>query len=618
MLFLSPGVITNESDQTSYVQEISNNVGAIAGGFQWGPVDTPTLITNGEKEFVTKFGIPNNQTYKYVMPLVDFFNYESSAWVIRQVGPTAKNAFPSPQVPALIKNDDAYLTANVTGADFVARYPGSAGNGLIVDVCDSANFATWEFANRFSYAPRAGEFSIAVIDSSGFWTGTPAVKQSGRLTVSGVSTGTTINVFGVAVTVAVGDTASVVAGKIAATAGVIALFGTVSASGVYVNYTEKLDGLKTKYADPATAVGISGVNEITTQGSLGGFLEAYELMESNPAARFDDGTMKYFYDAINAQSKYVRVGDKTIALADKTVTLVGGVDDYTFNVSVGFNLLKNTEAYDVQFLISPDVTEAEQKLIVQVAESRGNCMAFIAPKLADVVNNFGNEVAAVKDWRVNRLNTDSTYGFAVDNWGYIYDQYNDVYRWVPATGGTAGVFARTFAENDPWVSPAGLTRGKYKAYAKMAWSASKEDRDVLYPVGINSIVTFPAEGITLFGDKTLTQRPTAFGHVNVRWAFIVAKESVASMARYYLFEVNDDFTRAQFVNAARPFLRNMKNRRAFEDFQIVCNANNNDGEVRISNKMVVELRIKPVYSINWIILNLAAVRPDVNFEETSA
>lgn len=618
MLFLSPGVITNEDDQTLYVKEKANKIAAIVGGFQWGPADAPTLITNGEKEFVTKFGIPNNETAKYVMPAIDFFGYSTSAWIVRQVGPLAKNAFPSPQSPALIKNDDAFLNATLTGANFVARYPGSAGNGLIVDVCDSASFATWEFASRFSYAPRANEFSVAVIDSSGYWTGTPEVKQAGRLTVAGVATGTSITAFGVPVTVVVGDTASIVAGKIAATAGVIALFGTVSANGVYVTYTEKTAGLKPNYAPLALTAGVSGTNEVTLQGSLGGFLEAFELLENNAAARFDDGTMKYFYDAINQRSKYVRAGDKTIVLTDKTTTLVGGVDDYTINVSTGFQLLKNTESFDVQLLISPDVTEAEQKLIVGVAESRGNCMAFVAPKISDVVNNYGNEVASVKDWRVNRLNVDSTYTFAVDNWGYIYDKYNDVYRWVPATGGTAGVFARTFLDNDPWVSPAGLTRGKYKSYAKMAWTASKNDRDALYPLGINSIVTFPAEGVVLFGDKTLTQRPTAFGHVNVRWAFIVAKESVADMARYYLFEVNDGFTRAQFVNAARPFLRNMKNRRAFEDFQIICSEDNNDAEVRITNKMVVQLMIKPVYSINWVILNLSAVRPDVNFVETSA
>ena len=617
MLFLSPSVITNEDDQTLSVQEKSNKIAALVGSFQWGPVDSPTLITAGEDEFITKFGIPNTATAKYVMPAIDFFAYSNTAWIVRQTGTTAKNAYPSPQAPQLVKNDNAFINATVTGSDFIAKYPGSAGNGLIVDVCDSVSFSTWEFANRFSYAPNAGEFSIAVVDSTGFWTGSSATKQVGRLSVSGISTGISVNIFGVAVTIAAGDTASQVATKIAATAGVIALFGTVVANGTFVTYTEKTAGFKPNYANVALTVGISGTNEVVTSGSLGGVLETYELMENTSTARFEDGTLKYFYDAINQRSKYVRAGDKTIALVDHTTTLVGGVDDHAINVGVGFQTLKNRESYDLQFLIVPDVTEAEQRMAISVATNRGNCMAFVAPQMNDVVNNKDNEVASVKDWRTNRINVNSTYAFGVDNWGYIYDKYNDVYRWVPATGSTAGIFARTFSENDPWISPAGLTRGIYKTYSKMAWTASEDDRNALYPIGVNSIVTFPVEGITLFGDKTLTQRPSAFSRVNVRWAFIVAKESVAASARYYLFELNDEFTRAQFVNAVRPFLRQMKNRRAFEDFELICNADNNDAEIRVENKMVVQLRIKPLYSINWVILNLSAVRPDVAFTEAS-
>lgn len=519
MLFLSPSVITSESDQTLFTKEKSNKVGAIAGAYQWGPVDAPTLITNGEEEFVTKFGIPNDATAKYVMPILDFFSYSKSAWIVRQVGPTARNAFPALGVPQLIKNEDALVNATLTGVDFLAKYPGTAGNGLSVDICDSAGFATWELKGQFQYAPQAGEFAIAVVDTTGYWT-----------------------------------------------------------------------------------------------GSVGGVLEKFELLQDVATAKSFNGATAYWADAINQSSKYIAVGDKTIALSNRTVTLEGGVDDNTVNVGVGFGMLKNRETYDVQFLISPDVPAAEQKAIIDIAESRANCSPLIAPPLAAVVNNRGDEVADIKAWRVS-LAADSTYAFGVDNWGYMYDKYNDVYRWVPATGGTAGIMARTFTENDPWVSPAGLTRGKYKNYSKMAWTASEEDRNVLYPIGINSIVTFPIEGIVLFGDKTLTQRPSAFGHINVRWAFIVAKESIAEMARYFLFEVNDELTRAQFVNAARPFLRNMKNRRAFEDFQVVCNENNNDGEVRIQNKMVVQLLLKPTYSINWIVLNLSAVRPDVAFTE---
>jgi phage tail sheath protein FI len=368
---------------------------------------------------------------------------------------------------------------------------------------------------------------------------------------------------------------------------------------------------------PAAQNGLTFVTTVVDPGSLGGVLEKYELMTSNPTARFADGTTQYYVDAINKGSKYIRVGDKSIALSYRTVVLAGGVDDQTINVTEGYQLFSNSEAYDIQFLIAPAVSEAEQKAIIDVADTRLDCMPFVAPNLSDVVNNRGNEVASILDWRQNRLNKDSNYAFAVDNWGYMYDKYNDVYRWIPATGGTAGVFARTFVNNDPWISPAGLNRGKYLNYTKMAWSASQSDRDALYPFGINSIVTFPSDGIVLYGDKTLTQRPSAFSRVNVRWAFIVAKQSVAAMARYFLFEINDASTRSQFVNAATPFLRNMKNRRAFEDFRVICNEVNNDADTRLQNKMVVQLLLKPTYSINWIVLNLSAIRPDVAFTENA-
>lgn len=618
MLFLSPAVLTSEDDQTLYTAQVANKVGATAGAFQWGPVDSPYQVTNGEKEFTTQFGIPDNATYKYVMPLLDFFSYSNVAWVVRQVGPTARNAFPSGQTAELIKNDDDFQVASVTGSDFIAKFPGSAGNGLEIVIIDSAHFQGHELYGHFTYAPGAGEYNIAVVDSTGYWTGTAAKQQKENLYVNGTASAAgNITVYGVPVAVALGDTAAQVAAKIASTVGFQNLFSSVTVSGQVITYVEKTVGYSTTTPAPATQSGISFVTTTVDPGSLGGVLETYNLMSNVVGDRFDDGTIKYYADAINQQSQYIRAADKTIALTNRVVTLAGGVDDQTVNVTEGFQLFTNREAYDVQFLICADVSDAEKIAVIDVAESRANCMPFIAPPMQYVVNNRGQEANDIKNWRLNQLVRDSNYAFLVDNWGYMYDKYNDVYRWVPATGGTAGIFARTFVNNDPWISPAGLTRGKYLNYTKMAWTASQDDRDLMYPVGINSIVTFPAQGIVLYGDKTLTQKPSAFSRVNVRWAFIVAKESVAAMAQYFLFEINDDITRAQFVNAATPFLRNMKNRRAFEDFKVVCDATNNDADTRLQNKMVVQLLLKPTYSINWVVLNLSAVRPDVTFTENA-
>lgn len=616
--FLSPDVVTNESDQTLYAVEKSNKIAGIAGGFQWGPVDVPTLITGGEKELVSKFGIPDNDTYPYVMPAIDFLSYSSSMWLVRQVGPTAVNAVTGQTTGVLVKNDDAYLEANLAGIGFVAKYPGSAGNALAVSIVDSAGFANWEFNSSFSYRPKAGEYAIAVVDTTGYWTGAGAVKQVERLIVNGsATTGGSLTIFGATIEgILISDTSAQIAAKIAADSDFTTLFDSVSVSGSTITYTAKTFGKQVARVAPAGALGLTFTTAVVTNGNLGTIIEKYELVKDDSTAKNFDGTTAYWVDAINQGSNYIRVGDKTVGLTVGTTPLVGGVDDYTINLTEGFGQLVNAEAYDVQFLICPGVTVEEQRALIDVANTRLDVNAFVAPPMAAVVNNKGNELADVQDWRLNTLNEDSTYAVAVDNWGYIYDRYNDVYRWIPATGGTAGVAARSFDQNDPWISFAGHARGVYKNYKKMAWSATKAQRDVLYPLGVNSIVTFPGEGIVLYGDKTLTERPTAFGHVNVRWAFIVAKKSLADLAKYYLFEVNDDITRAQFVNAARPLLRNMKSRRAFEDFQLICDATNNDADVRMANKMGVQVYLKPTYSINWVVLDLTAVRPDVVFTET--
>jgi phage tail sheath protein FI len=149
----------------------------------------------------------------------------------------------------------------------------------------------------------------------------------------------------------------------------------------------------------------------------------------------------------------------------------------------------------------------------------------------------------------------------------------------------------------------------------MAWSANKAQRDELYKIGVNSIVTFPNEGIVLFGDKTATTRPSSFDRINVRMAFIVAEKSIANFAKQFLFEVNDAFTQSQFLNAVRPFLRNMVSRRAFEDAKVIADDTNNTGYIKSTNQFVGTILLKPLYSINFINLNFVAVGPSVSFDE---
>jgi phage tail sheath protein FI len=198
---------------------------------------------------------------------------------------------------------------------------------------------------------------------------------------------------------------------------------------------------------------------------------------------------------------------------------------------------------------------------------------------------------------------------------YQYDRYNDLYRYIPLNGDIAGLCVRTDSSNDAWWSPAGFNRGQIKNLVKLAYNPREAERDILYSNGVNPVVTFPGQGTVLFGDKTLLTRPSSFDRINVRRLFITLEKSIARAARTSLFEFNDQFTRAQFVNLVEPYLRDVQGRRGITDFRVVCDGTNNTGEVIDRNEFVGDIYIKPARSINFIQLNFVAVRTGVSFDE---
>ena len=179
----------------------------------------------------------------------------------------------------------------------------------------------------------------------------------------------------------------------------------------------------------------------------------------------------------------------------------------------------------------------------------------------------------------------------------------------------AGLSARTDVERDAWFSPGGFNRGQIKNVVKLAFNPQLAFRDLLYKNGINPVVSFPGQGTILFGDKTLLNKPSAFDRINVRRLFIVLEKAISTAAKFSLFEYNDEFTRAQFVNLVEPFLRDVQGRRGIFDFRVVCDSSNNTGEVIDRNEFVGDIYVKPARSINFIQLNFVAVRSGVEFSE---
>ena len=368
-------------------------------------------------------------------------------------------------------------------------------------------------------------------------------------------------------------------------------------------------------------------------GTKGGILEKYDFVSKASDAKDDSGNTNYYKSVIANKSKYIHwtnhpvhaSGNNWGTVADSQVyasingainqSFILGADGtpVTANVATSYAMFADSESSDISLIISgpADLTIATE--LVGIVDSRKDCIVFISPEKADVVDNAGSEVTDITSFR-DSIGS-SSYVVMDSAWKQQYDKYNDLYRWVPVNGDIAGLCARTDRERDPWWSPGGSTRGLIKNTIKLSWNPNKTYRDELYKVGVNPVVSFPGEGPQLFGDKTLLSKPSAFDRINVRRLFITLEKNIAKAAKSTLFEFNDQFTRAQFVAMVEPYLRDVQGRRGITDFRVVCDETNNTSEVIDNNRFVGDIYIVPTRSINYIQLNFIASRTGVNFSE---
>ena len=303
-----------------------------------------------------------------------------------------------------------------------------------------------------------------------------------------------------------------------------------------------------------------------------------------------------------------------------SASFIGGSDGTapaTADIVRAYDKMKSAEDVDVS-LITPAAhgSTVIRHVINQVAESRKDCMVFFSPEKADVVGVTSSSTATdnVTDYR-DTVNMNSSYAVMDSGWKYMFDKHNDKFRFVPLNGDTAGLCAHTDLVRDPFWSPAGFTRGQIKGVVKLPFNPKKAERDKLYAKGVNPIVSFPGEGVVMFGDKTQLTKPSAFDRINVRRLFILLEKAIANAARFQMFEFNDEFTRSQFVSIVEPFLRDIQGRGGIQDFRVICDASNNTPQVVDTNSFRGDIFVKPSRSINFIQLNFVAVRSGVEFSE---
>tara|TARA_B100000927_G_scaffold274200_1_gene253227 strand:+ start:335 stop:2062 length:1728 start_codon:yes stop_codon:yes gene_type:complete len=565
---VSPGVQVKEIDATSVVPAVSTSIGGFAGAFNWGPVEQVVTV-GSEKELAAEFGSPDDNTALYFLTAASFLKYGNALKVVRAA--TGNKNATADGTGLLIKNDDDYVDNSYnTGAGSVgqwaAKFPGILGNSLKVemvtaDITDS-NFNNWQYAGNFNTKPGTSEFAENLGKSA---------------------------TFNDELHVVVVDEDGLISGK---------------------------------------------ANTV---------LEVFSFMSIGSDAKASDGTSNYYVDVINAGSNYIRWMDHNTSLLSAgsalsglsslsgTITAVdsdslsGGTDDNaptTGELATAYDLLEDGETVDVNLLFAvPDTNNSSSIAndLISIAGSRKDCMAFVSPPIADTQGSSSpaaDVIAWCKGTDAGHDGVTSSSYAAVDSSAlYVYDKYNDVFRYIGAAGHMAGLCANTDSVADAWFSPAGVNRGQLLGVTKLAFNPKQADRDALYKERINPLVSLPGQGTILFGDKTLLSKPSAFDRINVRRLFNTLEKAISTAAKAQLFEFNDEFTRAQFKNLVEPFLRDVKGRRGLTDFLVVCDSTNNTSQVVDSNQFVADIFVKPARSINFITLNFVATRTGVEFTE---
>ena len=594
----SPAVTVKEFDLTGVAPNVSTSTGAYVGNFRWGPVEERTLVSD-ESGLVSAFAAPNEDNAVDFLSAAYFLKYSNALYIVRENngGLNAYSAYnkltndgDSSNGTVLVKNssqfENVFKSSVGTGAGkvhtgaWIARYPGALGNGLSVSFCPAADsadtyFNNWDYKSSFDRHPETSQYvddrgsvkdeiHVAVIDRKGDFSGVP-----------------------------------------------------------------------------------------------GSVLETFPHLSVVPQAVTPDGSPNYFVDVINNQSKYIHAsgyfGDdsatnddsgvvytnlgvsvdidsaRNYALntsgwtnAKSTIALGGGANSEDLgldNIATGFDLFEDTEQVTVDFLIAPQADSADAGVtvvndLVSIAKARKDCVVTASPPRDEVVGIAAGTATTNAVTFANRL-TNSSYLIVDNNYLKVFDKYNDGYVHIPANSSTAGLMAATDVNAAPWFSPAGQRRGNYLGVTDISVAPNKSQRDTLYKASINPIANIPGASVVLFGDKTHENRPSAFDRINVRRLFLAVERSIAQAAKNIMFEFNDEFTRAEFVNVIEPLLREVKGRRGITDFRVVCDETNNTPAVIDRNEFVASIFIKPARSINFVTLNFVAVRTGIEFDEIS-
>jgi len=610
---VSPGVFTNEID-ASFLPAAIGDIGAVVIGPTFkGPALVP-MVVNSMAEFEATFGT----TFRSGSNYYQYLTSHTAEQYLSNGGPLTVVRVAT-ATPA-----SAELYASKVGND-VGHGNYSAGTSL-----GGVKSITIETIGDGLVYNNFGGTATSYTNHSGSTTGTNNILTSGssdnyRVEVTGVNTAR--GTFNISVRSG-GDTIK--------RKSVLEQFNNLSLDPNASNYIERIIG------NQDMTLNGSGTSEpyIKPSGEFPNkskFIRVKTVHKATPNYLDENGARtdgNYTGSLPSAQSASFIGGGAGFSSFDsfgngQGTTFVSGAAFYDdiisgntqgINASSGesltayedaINLMANADEYDINLMMLPGLNiENNDSLIkkaIDVCENRADCFAIIDPV------NYGSSVATVN---TKADSIDSNYAAVYWPWVQIQDARNNgAYRWVPPSVVLGGVYAFNDKVAHPWFAPAGLNRGGLDTVVQAERKLLLSQRDTLYDSSVNPIATFPGQGVTVFGQKTLQKKSSALDRINVRRLLIRVKKFIASSSRFLVFEQNNEQLRKRFLNIVNPFLEQVQSQSGLSAFKVVMDETNNTPDTIDRNQLIGQIFLQPTRTAEFIILDFTIQPTGAAFPE---
>ena len=642
MALQSPGVEIVERDVSLRIPSVTSSVGAIVIASEKGPVNVTTLVTD-EKDLVEKFGNPDDVNYKHFFTCSSFLGGSNQLYVVRTedstklcagatVGLSGANLaiLPTPKAvsfyplsyDAIAAHEAVDGNVDLLDSELYHAYAVGAGpyyNGIKVAVLTALDYALLkEFKEELASAVSLTDITAI---ATKWYTGTPA-------------------------TTAIPDEGNYLSDKPLLRDELINVNKNYEVNTqLLADYLSFDVGPQIEYDDtvsPPVQLGLAQQDKFAVYvwNTLGQLVEQYEVSSLLDSVS-SQGSRDFAPLVINGSSNYIyffvdgsetgaagvinqSTGQFTLMNADALSTNIGLL---TGEISEQwFDKFTNKEELEIDLLLDPDYVDDIKRTLDFISQQvRKDCFSIISmpdTKMFNVNNEkpYADAYNKMKLYvqggdPLGSLNVNSSYSAIYGQYFKVYDQYNEKDRWVPVAGYVGRTIATVDFNNRQWWAPAGLNRGIVSGVKKVAINPNQAQRDVMYSNRINPIPSFFGQGVVIWGQKTLQAAPSAFDRINVRRLFLHMERSIEKMAKYLIFEFNDDFTRTRFSSLANGFLSGIKSLRGVSDYQVVCDTTNNTPEVIDNNEFVAEILVKPTRVAEFIRLTFTAVSTGVSFSE---